>query len=73
MRITKDHVVFTVGDETKTVPADLVIMAAGVSPAAPLAEALVGEVADVHVIGDAKDVQYIEGAIHSAWKIATIL
>ncbi|ORI13593.1 FAD-dependent oxidoreductase [Rhodococcus sp. 1168] len=72
-RITKEHVEFRVGDETLTAPAAMVVVASGVSAQAPLAEALAGVVADVQVVGDAVSVDYIEGAIHTAWKVATAL
>ncbi|WP_420749256.1 FAD-dependent oxidoreductase [Rhodococcus sp. O3] len=72
-RITPDAVEFRVGTETHTTPADLVVMASGVSAAAPLADDLAGSGTDVRVVGDAGDVGYIEGAIHSAWKVATAL
>jgi len=72
-RITPDAVEFRVGTENHTTPADLVVMASGVSAAAPLADDLAGSGTDVRVVGDAGDVGYIEGAIHSAWKVATAL
>ncbi|MBC7304918.1 MAG: oxidoreductase, partial [Nocardia sp.] len=72
-RITTEHVEFRVGDETLTAPADLVVMASGVSAQAPLADALAGVVPEVYVVGDAVEVDYIEGAIHTAWKVATAL
>ncbi|NKY88237.1 oxidoreductase [Nocardia veterana] len=72
-RITEGHVVFRVGDETRTAPADMVIVASGVSARAPLAEALAGVVPEVHVIGDAAEVGYIEGAMHGAWRVATAI
>jgi len=72
-RITADTVEFRVGDETLTAPADMVVVASGVSAAAPLADELEGRVPEIHVVGDAADVGYIEGAIHSAWNVATVL
>ena len=72
-RITPDHVEFRVDDETATTPADMVVMASGVSARAPLAEALAGVVSDVHIVGDAAEVDYIQGAIHTAWQVATTL
>ncbi|WP_344435052.1 hypothetical protein [Actinomadura bangladeshensis] len=27
----------------------------------------------VHLVGDANEVDYIEGAMHSAWKVATAI
>lgn len=70
-RITKDAVEFTVADETLTAPADAVIFAAGTMAAAPLADELSAAGLTVEVIGDAREVNYIEGAIHSAWDLAT--
>lgn len=72
-RITNNHVEFRVDDKTSTAPADMVVMASGVSAQAPLADALTGAVPEVHVVGDAVEVDYIEGAIHTAWKVATAL
>ncbi|ROZ50352.1 FAD-binding protein [Rhodococcus sp. WS3] len=69
-RITKEHVEFRSGDKTLTAPADMVVVASGVSAQAPLADALAGVVPDVRVVGDASEVDYIEGAMHTAWKAA---
>ncbi|NHE64048.1 FAD-dependent oxidoreductase [Rhodococcus sp. D-46] len=69
-RITKEHVEFRSGDKTLTAPADMVVVASGVSAQAPLADSLIGVVSDVHVVGDAVNVDYIEGAMHTAWKVA---
>ena len=70
-RITRKTVEFTAGGETLTVPASLVVVATGVSAAAPLADALTASGVNVRVVGDAGSVDYIEGAMHSAWKVAT--
>lgn len=70
-RITPKTVEFTVGGETKTAPASMVVVASGVSAAAPLADELTRAGVDVRVVGDATSVDYIEGAMHSAWKVAT--
>ncbi|MGN0122872.1 MAG: FAD-dependent oxidoreductase, partial [Rhodococcus sp. (in: high G+C Gram-positive bacteria)] len=72
-RITRETVEFTVRGETKSVRARMVVVASGVSAAAPLAEELAGSGVDVRVVGDAGRVDYIEGAVHSAWKVATEL
>ncbi|WP_182348484.1 FAD-dependent oxidoreductase [Tomitella gaofuii] len=82
-RITKDQVDFEVEDKDRkgnttgtrqlSAPASMVIMASGVSPAAPLKELLKGIVDDVRVVGDADSVDYIQGAIHTAWKVASDL
>lgn len=72
-RITERHVEFRVGDETMTAPASTVVVASGVSARAPLAESLAGVVPELHVVGDAAVVAYIEGAIHSARQVAAEL
>ncbi len=71
VRITDEHVEFRVDDELMTAAADMVVVASGVSARAPLAEALAGTGPEVHVVGDAGSVDYIEGAIHTAWRVAT--
>lgn len=53
-------------------PADMVIYADGTTAAAPLADELRAEGVDVEVVGDAGEVGYIHGAIHSAWTVATV-
>ncbi|WP_068165287.1 FAD-dependent oxidoreductase [Rhodococcus phenolicus] len=72
-RITPKTVEFTVGGETMTAPARMVIVASGVSAAAPLADRLADSGLDVRIVGDAGEVDYIEGAVHTAWKVATDL
>jgi len=72
-RITADRVEFTVGDETRSAPADMVVFAADTTSGAPLAEELAAAGVSVEVVGDAGDVGYIEGAIHSAWKVGATL
>lgn len=70
--ITKDTVEFTVQDGTpQSAPADAVIFADGTYAAAPLADDLAAAGIAHTVVGDAAEVGYIEGAIHSAWKFAT--
>lgn len=53
-----------------TVPADLVVVASEVSSGAPLAEGLRALGMTVEIAGDAAEVGYIQGAVHTAWKIA---
>lgn len=72
-RITESAVEFTVDDRSATAPADTVVVATEVSAGAQLAEALKGVVPEVHVVGDAAQVDYIQGAIHTAWQVATAL
>ncbi|WP_433490225.1 FAD-dependent oxidoreductase [Nocardia grenadensis] len=73
LRITESDVEFRIGDRVQTTPADMVVVASEVSARAPLAEALAGTVPEIHVVGDAAKVDYIQGAIHSAWDVATEL
>ena len=72
-RISPEFVEFEVGGKTVSTRADMVVVASGVSADAPLAEQLEGKVPEVHVVGDATSVDYIEGAIHTAWAVATKL
>jgi len=62
-----------VGEETHSVPFDDVVIADNVAASAPLADQLRGAGVNVYVIGDAHDVGYIEGAIHSAGNLARSL
>jgi hypothetical protein len=50
----------------------MVIYADGTTAAAPLADDLRAAGIDCEVIGDAGEVGYIHGAIHSAWKAAAV-
>src|SRR3546814_15468482 len=68
--ITKDRVGFTVGDQAHSAPADVLIHAADTASGAPLAERLREAGVPVDVVGDAAEVGYIEGAMHSAWDVA---
>lgn len=68
-----NEVTFTVGDTQETIAADSVIIAGGVVPSAPLATQLSDAGFEVQVIGDADNVGYIEGAVHSAWTAARAL
>ena len=73
VEITPSEVHFRAGDELARVPADLVVVASYVEPGAPLADDLRARGLDVHVVGDAGEVGYIQGAIHSAWRVARSL
>ncbi len=65
--ITADCVTFTdQGGETRSVPADTVIVAKGATGDLSLAEALRASGFAVTAIGDAGGVGYIEGAIRDA-------
>ncbi|MGJ3404433.1 FAD-dependent oxidoreductase [Glutamicibacter sp. Je.9.36] len=67
-RITEKTVEWTEGEEQFSAPADMVIYADGTTSAAPVADQLRGAGFSVDVIGDASAVNYIHGAVHSAWK-----
>lgn len=71
----------SIGDETvefvaegreRSVRADSVVIASGIRPSTQLADDLTRAGFDVVVIGDARDVGYIDGAVHSAWQAARI-
>lgn len=69
-RIEPGRVTFRVGDEQRVARADSVVLAAGVSPDSALADTLRGAGLDVRLVGDADQVDYIFGAVHSAWRVA---
>lgn len=72
-RITSSGVEWTDRkDRSDSAAADMVIYADGTVAAAPLADELRAAGVEVEVIGDAGDMGYIHGAIHSAWKVATV-
>lgn len=56
--------------ERRSIPADLVVVASEVAASAPLAKELADRGVPVQVVGDASEVGYIQGAIHSAWRVA---
>jgi 2,4-dienoyl-CoA reductase-like NADH-dependent reductase (Old Yellow Enzyme family)/thioredoxin reductase len=56
--------------QRRTAPADLVVVASEVGASAPLAKELADRGVPVQVVGDAGEVGYIQGAIHSAWRVA---
>lgn len=53
-----------------TVPASLVVVASEVEADAPLEKLLMERGLEVRTVGDAAEVGYIQGAIHSAWRVA---
>lgn len=73
VEITEHDVAYRVGDETTRVAANDVVVASGVHAGSALVDERAGLDAEVHVIGDAADIGYIEGAIHSAWSVAEAL
>ena len=73
VRVQRDVVTYRVADEERSVAADTVILAGNVRPDTRLADELRAAGFDVRVVGDAGEVGYIEGAVHSAWKVAAEL
>ncbi|MFD7075011.1 FAD-dependent oxidoreductase [Nocardioides sp. NPDC059952] len=73
VEITPTQVRYRLGEETSAVAADLVVVASHVESGAPLADDLQARGLEVHVVGDAGEVGYIQGAIHSAWRVARAL
>ncbi|WP_206472605.1 NAD(P)/FAD-dependent oxidoreductase [Dietzia sp. KRD202] len=69
--ITESTVAWTdAKGRAQSAAADMVIYADGTTAAAPLADELRAAGIYCEVIGDAGEVGYIHGAIHSAWKVA---
>ena len=73
VKITAKNVVYRVNGEDRTCAADNVIIASGVSADTTLADSLRAEGIDVHVVGDAGDVGYIQGAIRSGYLVGRSL
>jgi hypothetical protein len=71
--ITEHDVAYRTAEGPARAPADTVVVATDVSPGAALADELRTRDLEVHVVGDAASVGYIEGAVHSAWAVATRL
>lgn len=73
LRITEHDVVYRVGDDEHRVAATDVVVAGEVRPDPTLADELRSAGLTVEVVGDAGEVGYIDGAIHSAWRVARAL
>ena len=71
--IRRDVVVYRAGDEERAVRADTVVLAGGVKPDTEFGDDLRKAGFDVRMVGDAHDVGYIEGAVHSAWTVVGTL
>jgi NADPH-dependent 2,4-dienoyl-CoA reductase/sulfur reductase-like enzyme len=71
--ITTTDVAYQAGDQATRVRAGTVIVASEVSPGSTLATELADLGLEVHTVGDAAEVGYIEGAVHSAWAVAATL
>jgi 2,4-dienoyl-CoA reductase-like NADH-dependent reductase (Old Yellow Enzyme family) len=71
--ITAEDVRYRVRGEEQRTAADTVIIASEVASGSTLADQLEAHGFEVRVIGDANEVGYLEGAIHSAWDVAVTL
>jgi 2,4-dienoyl-CoA reductase-like NADH-dependent reductase (Old Yellow Enzyme family)/thioredoxin reductase len=71
--ITESGVTYRVGDDSRTVRADAVVIASGVHPDTAVAQQLIDDGFEVHVVGDASSVGYIEGAIRTGYVTARSL
>jgi 2,4-dienoyl-CoA reductase-like NADH-dependent reductase (Old Yellow Enzyme family)/thioredoxin reductase len=69
LKLTERTVTFKVDGAERTVPAETVVVAGGVRPDASLADELTAAGLDVRLVGDAGDVGYLYGAVHSAWAV----
>ncbi|WP_199700354.1 NAD(P)/FAD-dependent oxidoreductase [Galactobacter valiniphilus] len=72
-RITEKTVEWTEGGESFSAPASMVVYADGTTSAAPFAAELEAAGIAHDVVGDAGAVNYIHGAIHSSFKVASEL
>jgi pyruvate/2-oxoglutarate dehydrogenase complex dihydrolipoamide dehydrogenase (E3) component len=68
--IDANQVTYRVSDAIHSVAADDVLVASGVLADPSFSEMLSQAGFDVRTIGDAAEVGYIDGAIHSAWALA---
>jgi 2,4-dienoyl-CoA reductase-like NADH-dependent reductase (Old Yellow Enzyme family) len=73
VEITECDVVYRVGDDVHRVAATDVVVADEVRPDESFADELRTAGFQVEVVGDAAEVGYIDGAIHSAWRVAHAL
>lgn len=67
------EVAYDLDGQHRRAAADDVVIAGEVHPGAPLAEALRARHIEVHVVGDAAEVGYIEGAVHAAWRVGRMI
>ncbi|MCD9624372.1 FAD-dependent oxidoreductase [Rhabdothermincola salaria] len=71
--IDERAVTYRVADEERTAVADQVILAGGVVPDTGLADAVRAAGFEVHVVGDAGEVGYIQGAVRSGYLVGRSL
>jgi NADPH-dependent 2,4-dienoyl-CoA reductase/sulfur reductase-like enzyme len=73
VEIRSTDVVYRVGETERLAPADQVVLAAGVHPDRSLADAAAAAGLEVHVVGDAGEVGYIQGAVRSGYLVGVAL
>jgi len=71
--ITDEGVVIIRDGEEETIAADNVVLALGITPVNQLAEQLKGKVAEIHVIGDAKEPRTAWNAVREGSDVARII
>ena len=69
LSITESGVSYKVGEETHTVRADAVVIASGVHADTSIADQLIADGFEVHIVGDAGSVGYIEGAVRTGYLV----
>ena len=73
VEIRSKDVVYRVGETERLAPADQVVLAAGVHADRSLADAAADAGLEVHVVGDAAEVGYIQGAVRSGYLVGVSL
>ena len=71
--ISPTHVEYQQGEASLLLEADTVVIAGGVRADRSLADALQAEGHEVHVVGDAAEEWYIEGAVRSGHRVGAAL
>lgn len=71
--ISPTHVEYQQGEASLLLEADTVVIAGGVRADRSLADALLAEGHEVHVVGDAAEEWYIEGAVRSGHRVGAAL
>ena len=71
--ITDEGVVIIRNGHDETIEVDTVVLALGITPVNQLAEQLKGKVAEIHVIGDAKEPRTAWNAVREGSDVARII
>ena len=73
LAIHPDRVEYRVGTRSMATDADHVVVASGVHPDASVADRMAAEGLEVHVVGDAGEIGYIQGAVRSGYLVGRAL